>query len=335
MTDRDRRDRDDWASQVPWHYGRRGPYEDWGWERGDSVLPEFRDPSVHEHQPPDRAGYSRDAGQRNTMRHSRSGGSMEFQRRGVMHNPYDDDMDYERQRWSRDYGRSYGRDSEYDRMGSSQGSYGGMYNRDYEFNRGGMGRGGYSRDYDYDRGQGSYGGMYNRNADYNRGASNREYDYDRGGMNQGSMYNREPATWTYTEYWLIPGPYTGRGPQGYQRSDERIKEDVCERLTQHGQIDASNIEIDVENGEVILRGSVDQRHAKRMAEDAAESVSGVRDVRNELRVKQDQGVSGQQSSQNSWSSQGSRGMSGSEGAQGMSSQSGTQQRAVGEQENRS
>jgi hypothetical protein len=110
---------------------------------------------------------------------------------------------------------------------------------------------------------------------------------------------------------------------------------VCERLTQHGQIDASNIEIDVENGEVILRGSVDQRHAKRMAEDAAESVSGVRDVRNELRVKQDQGVSGQQSSQNSWSSQGSRGMSGSEGAQGMSSQSGTQQRAVGEQENRS
>ena len=70
---------------------------------------------------------------------------------------------------------------------------------------------------------------------------------------------------------------------------------MCERLTQHGQLDASNIEIDVSDGEVTLRGAVDNRQAKRMAEDAAESISGVRDVRNELRVTQEQhGMSGQQ-----------------------------------------
>ena len=77
--------------------------------------------------------------------------------------------------------------------------------------------------------------------------------------------------------------------RGYRRSDERIKEDVCERLTQHGQIDASGMQIDVKDCEVTLRGSVSDRRTKRMAEDVAEGVAGVRDVRNELRVGQDQG----------------------------------------------
>jgi hypothetical protein len=93
-----------------------------------------------------------------------------------------------------------------------------------------------------------------------------------------------PATFSYTEIWAIPGPYIGRGPRGYQRSDERIKEDVCECLAQHGLIDASNIEVTVDNGEVTLRGSVEDRQMKRRAEDAVESLSGVRDVHNEIRV---------------------------------------------------
>ena len=93
-----------------------------------------------------------------------------------------------------------------------------------------------------------------------------------------------PTTFTYTEIWAIPGPYAGQGPRGYQRSDDRIKEDVCERLTQHGNVDARNIEVTVSNGEVTLRGTVEDREMKRCAEDAAESVSGVQDVRNELRA---------------------------------------------------
>jgi hypothetical protein len=56
-----------------------------------------------------------------------------------------------------------------------------------------------------------------------------------------------------------PGEFTGRGPRGYQRSDERIKEEVCERLTRHGQVDASDVEVRVEAGEVTVQGSVPTR----------------------------------------------------------------------------
>ncbi|HEX6309280.1 MAG TPA: BON domain-containing protein [Longimicrobiales bacterium] len=86
------------------------------------------------------------------------------------------------------------------------------------------------------------------------------------------------------EQWTVPGPYSGCGPQDYRRSEAAIREDVCERLTRHGEVDASRITVRVENDEVILEGYVDSRAAKRMAEDTAESVSGVRDVHNRLRI---------------------------------------------------
>jgi osmotically-inducible protein OsmY len=79
----------------------------------------------------------------------------------------------------------------------------------------------------------------------------------------------------------------GRGPQGYKRSDERITEDINEDLTQHPDIDASNISVEVQNGEVTLKGTVPDRETKRRAEDIAESCSGVKDVQNQLRVKRE------------------------------------------------
>jgi osmotically-inducible protein OsmY len=82
------------------------------------------------------------------------------------------------------------------------------------------------------------------------------------------------------------GPHSGKGPQGYQRSNERIHEEVCEALTRHSQVDASNIRVRVENGEITLEGTVASRREKRMAEEAVENLSGVRDVHNHLRVGQ-------------------------------------------------
>jgi len=79
--------------------------------------------------------------------------------------------------------------------------------------------------------------------------------------------------------------FAGRGPKGYRRPDARIEEDVCEALTRHPDIDASDIEVRVQNGEVTLSGTVDERRDKRLAEDITEWVSGVADVHNELRVK--------------------------------------------------
>lgn len=81
------------------------------------------------------------------------------------------------------------------------------------------------------------------------------------------------------------GGFAGRGPKGYRRSRERILDDVAEGLTRHPEIDASEIELDVQGDVVVLRGRVDDRRQKRTAEDVAEAVSGVRDVRNELEVE--------------------------------------------------
>ena len=158
MSDRNRyREDDDWARQVPWERSR-GPYRDYGWERGQSEMPEFRDDSVSI-------------------------------------------MPYERDRVGR--WRDMGWDEE-----------------------------------------------------YNRGRIEEQ------------------------------GPYVGVGPKGYRRSDERIFEDVCERLTRHGRIDARNIEIHVKDGEVTLKGKVTDRMTKRMAEDVADKVRGVKDVHNELRIEE-------------------------------------------------
>jgi hypothetical protein len=80
------------------------------------------------------------------------------------------------------------------------------------------------------------------------------------------------------------GGYAGRGPKGYTRTDDRIREEVCERLSRDDDVDASEIEVRVLNGEVTLEGMVQTRSMKHQAEDLAEDVSGVTDVNNQLRV---------------------------------------------------
>ncbi|MBS3649204.1 BON domain-containing protein [Pseudaminobacter sp. 19-2017] len=80
--------------------------------------------------------------------------------------------------------------------------------------------------------------------------------------------------------------HRGRGPRNYMRSDDRIREDVNDRLTDDNWVDASDIEVMVSQCEVTLSGLVDDRMTKRRAEDIAEDVSGVRHVQNNLRVRE-------------------------------------------------
>jgi BON domain len=80
------------------------------------------------------------------------------------------------------------------------------------------------------------------------------------------------------------GGFRGKGPRGYRRSDERIREDVNECLTDDHHIDASDIEVEVRDAEVTLSGSVSTREQKRRAEELIEQLSGVVDVHNRLRV---------------------------------------------------
>jgi osmotically-inducible protein OsmY len=106
----------------------------------------------------------------------------------------------------------------------------------------------------------------------------------RSGYDSGASYGSGASLADRDDRGRGTGWFVGRGPKGYQRSDARINEDVCDRLCDSGEIDATDVEVRVENGEVTLSGSVSDRSQKRRAEDLIEQVSGVREVHNNLRV---------------------------------------------------
>jgi hypothetical protein len=82
----------------------------------------------------------------------------------------------------------------------------------------------------------------------------------------------------------VRGPHWGKGPKGYERSDDRTREEVCEAIAEQGLIDASDVEVAVSGGIVTLSGTVAQRHHKRALELLVEQVRGVDEVYNELRL---------------------------------------------------
>ena len=194
----------------------------------------------------------------------------------------------------------------------------------YDYNRGMYGRGRYGRDEDtsrfgrsyenrsyenlYGRGEdrGSYGtnygsANYGSESRYGRGESSSQYNrpedrwgrYDRDTGERGwwDRASDEVASWFGDDEAQRRRQmdqryeHRGRGPKGYKRSDERIKEDVNDRLTDDYRLDASEIDVQVNDGEVVLTGSVNSRNDKRRAEDIAESVSGVKNVECRLRVQ--------------------------------------------------
>lgn len=103
-----------------------------------------------------------------------------------------------------------------------------------------------------------------------------DHSYDRGNRNYGgAQLDHE-------------GSHVGKGPRGYKRRDEAIYDDVCEKLELSPAIDASGIEVEVKEGIVYLRGTVDNRRTKRLAELEIENVSGVVDVQNILKIESGQ-----------------------------------------------
>lgn len=140
--------------------------------------------------------------------------------------------------------------------------------------------------------RGDYGGdWYAADPGFNRGQS-RDFDYEREpdlvyGDRRVRDYGRgSPSQRTEREPEERGGRYAGVGPKGFRRSPERLRELVCERLTDAPGVDASEIEVHVEGDEVTLTGRVPSRAHKRAAEDCAEAVPGVRDVHNRLTLIQ-------------------------------------------------
>lgn len=79
--------------------------------------------------------------------------------------------------------------------------------------------------------------------------------------------------------------YRGRGPKGYVRSDERLREIICEQLTDDSNIDASDIGIEVENQYVRLTGSIEDPELKQEVEALVERIGGVKGIDNQLRTR--------------------------------------------------
>ena len=184
------------------------------------------------------------------------------------------------------------------------GSSGYGRNRDYQNESSGFGaQGSYYGDRDRDPSSGAFSGRssstYSRGGGYGSsgygGASSRAGMGDESGWSspsQSSLTSRQYRGGGSDRGWNTNYPsstsgtgYAGRGPKGYTRSDERIREDVCERLSEDDLVDASDIEVRVSDRKVTLTGSVENRRMKHVAEDIAEAVSGVDDVDNQVTVR--------------------------------------------------
>lgn len=154
-----------------------------------------------------------------------------------------------------------------------------------------------------DPGQSSYGGFRNEDPSYQReqvyGSRNPSYsgptsygdeeggyygDRPRGGDELGMSfetaerggYNRGPTAWR-------DRGSVRTGPKGYTRSDERVRENVCEYLA-HSGLDVSDVSVSVADGRVTLEGTAPDRRTKHRIEDCTDACAGVQDVDNRIRV---------------------------------------------------
>lgn len=219
-----------------------------------------------------------------------------------------DDSSYERKRRDRDFNSDFSGDrssssnnyenQNYERNSRNEGWNDPYISNNYNNNTGRRSpmNNDSSVDYQYDRRDYNYG---NSNLDNGRYGSNNRNRYDSNYRNED---NNDRTWWDKTtdevSSWFgdddaerrrkmdkREGPHKGKGPKGYTRSDDSIKNDVNEALYHETYVDASDIDVSVDNGEVKLSGTVDSKMAKRRAEDCVEDITGVTEVNNELKVK--------------------------------------------------
>lgn len=222
----------------------------------------------------------------------------------------------------------------------SAGGYGAYGSEQSGPGRGYEGGQGYGGSQYGQHGQGQYSGtgmggsQYGGPSEYGGGYGRFQSESEQyGGFGRGRSSGRGAGTSMYGGQSQRPR-FAGKGPKGYTRSDERIREEISDALMADDDIDASEIEVEVKNGEVTLSGTVDSRETKRSAEDLVESVQGVRNVQNSLRVQSGEGrgsgltqaAGGAASESRSRESESRTGSSGSSGTSGSTSGTGGRNR---------
>lgn len=147
-------------------------------------------------------------------------------------------------------------------------------------------RGGYAND---SYGQGNYqqGGYYRQRGQYGQS----QYGHDQGGSYGQGGYGASQGrfgqgfdSWNGQGQGQYGSGRKPKGPKNFTRSDERLREEVCERLMATGRFDVSEVSVEVKDGEVTLEGTVESRQAKYAIESAADSVYGVKDVTNRIKI---------------------------------------------------
>jgi len=196
--------------------------------------------------------------------------------------PYGRDRDFRRNRGDFPEGDRYGTTRDLGRAGYTAGDREAWQTDDLGYGDFGYNDGSYrrtDRDYYDDRERGFARGYGYQGYDDNRYGRRRDF-MDRASDEVASWFGDEDA-----ERRRNMDQFRGKGPKGYIRTDERIREDVNDKLSDDPMLDASDIEVSVASGEVTLNGTVNARQDKRRAEDLAEAVSGVNHLQNNLRVK--------------------------------------------------
>lgn len=266
-------------------------------DRPDRDRGAWDDQSRYQEMAPGRRGEQSDEGERWGQRddYERFDYQADDQQRGGQFGRRDDER-------TRRGGPGYGEGRGY---GQGQSGYGAGYQPMRGRGEGSMGTG---------YGQGA-GGSYGSDRDRDQGGMSGMMAGDRGGpMGYGSLGAGADTGPGSMGRWQGEGErdlsrtpsHRGKGPVGYARSDERIKEQVCEALTDDHHIDASAIHVNVKDGEVTLTGTVPERRMKRLAEDCVERMSGVKDVTNNIKCSTDASKGQQGQGQTTSSSQGGK-----------------------------
>ncbi len=274
----------DWARGHGQRGGDYGTQSDWNRESGDRWEGDFRQRSAR-----DEARYSRDA---SPSRWHEDGFNRRRTGRGEAHLMRWDDR-------AGESGSYFGTGSYYGAYGTQPGSSasGSAYGESDSFGTGENPRRAWDDEESYGPSSGDYP-MYGRSQfgaqsgygrDYGRSSqSQRGFGQDFRERFAEERYGREPEY----GYGFGQGPYKrevgefrGRGPKGYERSDERLREIICERLTDEPSVDASDVSIEVKDKVVKLTGHVSDRRTKYEIEDLVEHCGGVKDIDNQIRVR--------------------------------------------------
>jgi osmotically-inducible protein OsmY len=192
-------------------------------------------------------------------------------------------------RGDRDFGReSYSGREDYPSRSTFGGRYGGFNDVSGSGNRGwGSGSSGYERDFGEPPDYGSY--FHDTSRSRYSGWGGEGYGRERNERGFLERASDEVASWfgDRDAERRREMDNRGRGPKSYTRSDDRIREDINDRLTDDPFVDAMEIEVSVSGSEATLTGTVATREQRRRAEDIAERISGVSHVQNNIRVRKE------------------------------------------------